>query len=729
MTFTALSWSVFFAQYYSVLEQLAVVVAVIILISSLDDLFIDVWFWTRELYRKFRIKKAANYKPLTPEQIKERDEQHLAIMVPAWLEYDVIASMIESMVATLDYRNYTVFVGTYVNDHATIEEVERMRRRYKQLRRVEVPHDGPTCKADCLNWVVQAIFLHEKQADIEFAGVILHDSEDVLHPLELKFFNYLLPRKDMIQLPVASLEREWFELVAGTYMDEFAEWHAKDLVVRESVAGSVPSAGVGTCFSRRALLTLAASTDNQPFNTESLTEDYDVGNRLAAMGMQSIFAIFPVEFQTRSRRWFGFGKEQDRVITMPLCVREFFPDTFRTSYRQKARWVLGISMQNWEQMGWKGSLAQKYLLFRDRKGIITSLVSILAYVVFFQFMLFYLAAEAGIWKMRFPAIFAPGSFLMTVLSLTLVALVLRVVQRVYFVTRLYGWEHGLMSMPRMVIGNFINFMAVCRAWKLFSGYLLMGKNMVWDKTMHDFPSSSHLAQKRQLLGEVLTAWHAVDDEKIQEALDERSSANMSLGRILISKGWLDEETLAEAIAFQSDLPRTHINAAMVEQYAGYISSELCMRMRMLYIGNDERERPIVAVAGPLSETEMQELSLIFGFNPVQHIVRDSEIAAGLRLLRGESNAFQSLAEGAAGVPLLGDLLIERGLVQRQAFEAAMESYRPGEHGRIGDYLVSCGVIERNVIEQVVEEQRRQQPQIIQKSTPLPTMIEDDKVEA
>ena len=39
-------------------------------------------------------------------------------------------------------------------------------------------------------------------------------------------------------------------------MDEFAEWHAKDLVVRESVSGSVPSAGVGTCFSRRALLAL-----------------------------------------------------------------------------------------------------------------------------------------------------------------------------------------------------------------------------------------------------------------------------------------------------------------------------------------------------------------------------------------------------------------------------------------------------------------------------------------
>lgn len=36
----------------------------------------------------------------------------------------------------------------------------------------------------------------------------------------------------MIQLTVASLEREWYELIAGTYMDEFAESHAKDMTVR-----------------------------------------------------------------------------------------------------------------------------------------------------------------------------------------------------------------------------------------------------------------------------------------------------------------------------------------------------------------------------------------------------------------------------------------------------------------------------------------------------------------
>ncbi|RMV77482.1 Bacteriophage N4 adsorption protein B [Pseudomonas amygdali pv. sesami] len=243
---TSLYWPYWLAHYYSVLEVATIVVGLIILVSSIDDLFIDIWYWARRLYRKFTAER--RYRPLTAEQLIARDEQPLAIMVPAWLEYDVIAPMIENMESTLDYQNYVVFVGTYINDQRTIDEVERMRRRYKQLHRVEVPHAGPTCKADCLNWVIQAIFLYEKTHAVQFAGTILHDSEDVLHPLELRLFNYLLPRKDMIQLPVVSLERNWYEWVAGTYMDEFAEWHGKDLVVRESMTDTVPSAGVGTCF-------------------------------------------------------------------------------------------------------------------------------------------------------------------------------------------------------------------------------------------------------------------------------------------------------------------------------------------------------------------------------------------------------------------------------------------------------------------------------------------------
>nr|WP_322045382.1 glycosyl transferase family protein [Paraburkholderia sp. J67] len=714
MNWTTIDWWLNYAagRYYQGMEYLAATVAVIILLSSVDDLFIDAWYWVRRTIRHFTVER--RFKPLRAEQLYEREQQWLAIMVPAWREEDVIAAMVENAVKVLDYRNYVIFVGTYQNDAATIGEVERMRRRYKQLHRVEVPHDGPTCKADCLNWIVQAIFRMEAEAGIEFAGVILHDSEDVMHPMELRFFNYLLPRKDMIQLPVASLEREWYELVAGTYMDEFAEWHAKDLVVRESLASAVPSAGVGTCFSRRALAGLAAQTNNQPFNTETLTEDYDVGERLGRMGMQSIFARFPVQFATRRKSWFGLGPVREFTLTMPLCVREYFPDTFRTAYRQRARWTLGIGLQGWEQMGWVGSLANRYLLARDRKGIVTAFVGILAYVLLVQFLLFTFADMLGLRPDLIASPFANSRFLTIVLWANGIALLMRVAQRVYFVSRLYGWEHGVLSVPRMVIGNFVNFMAVSRAWKMYLNYLVTGKRLVWDKTMHDFPSSDGFKDRRQRLGELLVSWQAIAPEELQKALAEEHAQEAPLGRVLMAHGWLDEETLAEAIAFQADLQRAPLDRAKLLHAASSLPIELAVRYRVLPQGNDGAGHLVVLCASPLTDEALAALRAKSALPVVQRIAREGEIADGLRLLRGvpaaqpEDDVRTPDAKGSqvASVPLLGDLLIERGAVRRTDFEAAMQRYRPAEHGRIGDYMVAQGVISREALAQAIAEQER-----------------------
>jgi adsorption protein B len=697
-----MTWDLLIADYYAGLEILAAIVAIVIFISSLDDLFIDLWYWGRRLSRHLSLQRR-NYSPLTAEQLLERGEQPLAIMVPAWQEHDVIAAMVQNMIEVLNYQNYVVFVGTYVNDPATIEEVERMKKRYRQVIRVEVPHPGPTSKADCLNFVVAEIFNHEKETGIEFAGVVLHDSEDVLHPMELKFFNYLLPRKDMIQLPVASLEREWYELVAGTYMDEFAESHAKEMVVRESVSGMVPSAGVGTCFSRKALVNLIGATHNKPFNISSLTEDYDVGMRLAGLGMQSIFGVFPVTFRVRRTSWNSRTKARELLVDMPLCVREYFPDNFRLAYRQKSRWVLGIGLQSWEQIKFQGSIAAKYLLLHDRKGVVTSFISILAYILVVQFIIFHVGLSTGWWDAYFPSMFGEYSFWRKLIYVNAFFLAIRAAHRVYFTTILYGWEHGLMSLPRMVIGNFVNCMAVARAWRLFLSYLFRGKKLVWDKTMHEFPTGAQLARKRQRLGELLQSWQAVDEGKLARALEQQASTQTPLGRVLVSNGWLDEETLAEAIAYQADLPRVNLTADLVRGNASMLPADVAIRHRAIPLGLNKAGGPVVAVASPLSAEALTELTQLLQAPPLQRIAREGEIAVALRMLReGSSSTAQAVPSG----PLLGDMLVERGLLQRDVFDHAMREYRPDKHGRIGDYLVDRRVIPRDVVEQVVQEQRK-----------------------
>lgn len=698
-----MNWDLIIAEYNSGLEVLAAILALVIFVSSLDDLFIDLWYWSRRIFRRARVERDPKYRRLTVEQLRDREEQTLAIMVPAWQESDVIAAMVQNMVEVLEYRQYRVFIGTYPNDRPTIDEVEKMVRRYPQLQRVEVPHPGPTSKADCLNAVVAAIFEYEQEKGVEFAGVVLHDSEDVLHPLELKFFNYLLPRKDMIQLPVASLERDWYELVAGTYMDEFAESHAKEMVVRESVSGFVPSAGVGTCFSRKALVALVGATRAKPFNVDSLTEDYDVGMRLSQLGMESIFGVFPVTFHISRNSW-RRGRRRELLMQMPLCVREYFPDQFRAAYRQKARWVLGIGLQSWEQIRWRGqSLAARYLLLHDRKGVVTSFVSILAYLLVLHFILFHVGLATGWWHAYYPSLFEQGSIWRTLIYINAFFLVIRAAHRVYFTTVLYGWEHGVMSLPRMVVGNFVNCMAVARAWKMYMGYLFKGHRLAWDKTAHEFPSSVQLARRRQRLGELLQSWNAVEEGALARALEKQSDTQAPLGRVLVSNGWLDEETLAEAIAYQADLPRAHLSAELVRKHADELPLELAIRHRVVHIGRNKNDRPVLAVTSPLSEQALAEIKTGLGEDPVQRIAREGELAVALRLLRETDQ--EGRAPAVANGPLLGDMLIERGLLQRDQFDTAMREYKPDRHGRIGDYLVERKVILREVLEQVVQEQR------------------------
>jgi adsorption protein B len=695
-----MNWNHVIAPYHASLEVASAIVALCILFSALDDLFIDVWYWCRRAVRWWTLERTGRLRPLTPAQLREREEQPIAIMVPAWKESDVIAAMVENLVQVMEYRQYVVFVGTYCNDQETIDEAERMVRRYRQVHRVEVPHPGPTCKADCLNFVVETIFKYEQDHGMQFAGVVLHDSEDVLHPLELKFFNYLLPRKDMIQLPVASLERGLTEWVAGTYMDEFAESHGKEMLVRESVAGMVPSAGVGTCFSRRALMALVGATGNNPFNISSLTEDYDVGMRLQALGLSSIFGLFPVEYRVKRK---GFtGKEHDHELCAPLSVREYFPDSFRAAYRQKSRWALGIGLQGWHQIPWAGrTTAARYFLLHDRKGVVTSFIGIVAYALVLQFLLLHAGARAGWWEPVAAELFVPGNGWIGLAWVNAGFFVFRAWSRMYFTTRLYGWQHGLMSLPRMVIGNFVNCMAVGRAWRLYLQSMLFGKKLAWDKTAHEFPTGDKLGRSPSRLGELLQTWQAVDADHLAQALQQQSESGAPLGQVLVSNGWLDEETLAEAIAYQADLPRAQLMPELVRQHAAAWPAELAQRLRAVFVGPGKNGEPMLAVALPLSQEGLAEAAQHLGAAPLQRIARDSEIRSALDLVCQATGAAPSPQHEAG----LAQVLADTRAVDQHAFEFAVREYRPELHGRVGEFLVERGVILKDMLEMAVQQQR------------------------
>jgi len=115
-----------------------------------------------------------------------------------------------------------------------------------------VPHDGPTSKGDCLNWIYQKMTDYEARHGVHFEVVVTHDAEDLIHPESLRLINWFSRSYDMVQVPCCPCHRAG-RIHPRLYCDEFAEYQLKDIPVRQRINGFLPSNGVGTGFARAAL--------------------------------------------------------------------------------------------------------------------------------------------------------------------------------------------------------------------------------------------------------------------------------------------------------------------------------------------------------------------------------------------------------------------------------------------------------------------------------------------
>ena len=563
----------FFGIYWLIIKYLIYFAAIIILLSSLDDFFIDIYYWIRRLWRKITVYK--KHKPFDVNELYKNEEKALAIMVPAWKETGVVAEMAALAASTFEYYNYHIFIGTYPNDPDTQAEVDQVVQHYQNVHKVITKDPGPTSKSDCLNNIVGQIFNFEKSHNTKFEAFILHDAEDVIHPLELKLFNHLLIKgNDLIQVPVVPFERKWYEFTSGHYEDEFAETHGKDMIVRESILGFVPSAGVGTALSRKAIQKLRELHKGQVFILGTLTEDYNLGFELFKAKMKLIFVRLPVEIEYMTKNL--FGKTVTRKKSILIAVREFFPSTFQTAVRQKSRWIIGIVFQGWQSIGWdKHSLATNYILFRDRKAIFTNLANLLAYflVVNICIMMVYSKFTTDTWW--FPQLVEKNSLLWSILIMNAFFLFNRIIQRMYFSYLNFGLRGAILSVPRIIWGNFINIFAMWRATSQVLGRTSGVKGLNWDKTTHDFPINTTLATQ---LGELCIKKGYLDKKELDTILDIQNKTHKPLGIILIDRNIITENELIELLSIQSglmylDIKINDLDQTAIEKFDPYLLVE------------------------------------------------------------------------------------------------------------------------------------------------------------
>jgi adsorption protein B len=497
--------------------------AVWILLSGLDDLFVDLvfcWQWLRG-----HVLLLGDFHWPTPIELDRAPRRRLAIFVPLWHEHQVIAKMLEHNLNTVRYDRYDFFLGAYPNDDATLRVIHAVAAKHAHVHVAAVPHDGPTSKADCLNSIYQRMQEYEQQHGVRFDVVITHDAEDLIHPESLRMINYYSRTHDMVQVPVLALPTPAREFTHGLYCDDFAEFQSKDIPVRQFLGGFIPSNGVGTGYSR-AILEKLAEAHGRIFEPACLTEDYENGYRVRGLGGRQMFV--PIH----------------RIDGSLVATREYFPRTFRSAWKQRTRWTIGISLQSWERLGMRAPLRQLYWFWRDRKGLVGNLIAPLTNLLFVWGIT---ATLCGVCDLGMDGV------LRWIFPFTLALSALHLSIRACCVARIYGVRFALGVPLRAVFGNVLNCMATVTAIWRYTAAKLHGRPLVWIKTEHTYPTGTALIGHMRRLGEILVAQGAVDPALLETALGHKP-AGERLGEYLTRMGLLEESTLYHALAIQHSLP-------------------------------------------------------------------------------------------------------------------------------------------------------------------------------
>lgn len=138
-----------------VAAELALFAGAGFLLFAINDLIVDIIYFARLGWREVavytRYPRAfadglGRAKTLSDAVAPPIKPGFMAILVPAWDEASVIAAMLRATLSRLDYPRYTIFVGYYRNDPATLAAIASVKDA--RIEAVEVDADGPTTKAD-----------------------------------------------------------------------------------------------------------------------------------------------------------------------------------------------------------------------------------------------------------------------------------------------------------------------------------------------------------------------------------------------------------------------------------------------------------------------------------------------------------------------------------------------------------------------------------------------------
>ncbi|HEK86634.1 MAG TPA: hypothetical protein ENO29_09820 [Candidatus Aminicenantes bacterium] len=275
----------------------------------------------------------------------------------------------------------------------------------------------------------------------------------------------------------------------------------------------------------------------------------------------------------------------------------------------------------------------------------------------------------------------------------------RIFMRFIFVYKIYGFTQAALTPVRIVVGNVLNFASSSLAMLWLVRALSTGKEQGWIKTEHEFPAEK-LELFRRKIGDLLLSRHLITAKQLEEAVKIQQKTKKRLGQILLEKGYLSEEELVSALAYQRQMAFVEIDPFEVEpEVLRIIPRWLAERYRVfpLKYENGTLHLAIDRIDLGLLKSSLEDLfkvkikfSLTTNYD-INYAIEKAYSEEYLRVIRGKR---------------LGELMLKDGVISQAELSAALRKQkRTGE--TLGEILVTDGVISPQVLEVYLRQQKNE----------------------
>ena len=282
--------------------------------------------------------------------------------------------------------------------------------------------------------------------------------------------------------------------------------------------------------------------------------------------------------------------------------------------------MLGITFQGWEKLGWGKTWRERYMLLRDRIGVLTSILNAATLLIVMSVSEAIVSAliHHHAWNSDLGRYHLPGT-LNVLIDINLLLLAHRIVQRALCVKEIARRRQMIMVPFRLVWGNVIDFYCTIHATRRYLHSRITGTPLKWLKTAHEFPNVEQLLRTHRPLGDLLLERRLITPAQLSDALATQrwqGSKRIPLGEILIAMPAITLEQLDETLALQARSKvrvQEAVEAVLAEEPIAARREESAIRVVV----------PSLVPSMVVADEQPMSATAVFGARPVAEVLDET----------------------------------------------------------------------------------------------------------